>query len=175
MNTQIHIKEDGKQIMELYTYTDSKGINELRRHNLEPLLYNDCYDSPEESKIWAKGSGLDMNKLTFLTVYVNMSNTVFDKLDSVDLASLNKFYEAYQSDIAAFHKNPSNTAKKLSLEMCAIYSLKGTAKFSNVGVVRGIKRRRNNTQYSGLSCLNTPSILIYNLIDTRVIVGYKFI
>jgi len=168
MNTQIHLR-DGMQIMELYTYTDSKGINELRRHNLKPLMFTELYDSPEEVKVQFSG---DQGKLTFLTVYVNMSGTVFDKLDSLDLARLNKFYEAYQSDIAAFQKSPNNTAK-LSLELSAIYYLKNAGKSGNIGIIRGIKRRRNTTQYSGLSCINTPTILMYTIIDAKVIVDCK--
>jgi len=170
MNTQIHIKEDGKQIMELYTYTDSKGINEIRRQNLLPLVFTELYDSPEEVKV--QSSGLAQSKLTFLTVYVNMSGTVFDKLDSLDLARLSKFYDEYQSQIAAYHKSPNNTAK-LSLEMCAIYYLKNSGKSGNIGIIRGVKRRRSNTQYSGLSCINTPTILMYTIIDAKVILNCK--
>ena len=129
------------------------------------MLFIDCYDSLSEAEKQAQLNCIDLSKLSFYAIQVNMSGTVFDTLCTEDVNRLADMYEKHKQQIISSYKKRKN--KKMTFDMFVIGCLK---KFeSNLSIIRGIKDIKSDKH--DIKFLSKRKIVVYNIIDEEVIVN----
>lgn len=167
MQTNITLGPNNKHYMTLFTYIDDTKINP--NIGIKNLKFVELYDSLSEAEKQAQLNCMDLSKINFYTVQVNMSGTVFDELCTDDINRLADLYEKYKQEILDAYKTRKD--KKITLDTTAILYLKQIE--NNICIIRSTRDVKSDKH--DLKCINKRKIIVYQIIDTSIIANCQMV
>lgn len=91
MNTNVKVANN-KQYMLAFTYITNEELKQLIAKNNSVLLGKNFYDSCEEAIVQAEMNKANKLKLHIMRASLLMSDTVFDKMCTLDVNAIEEFY-----------------------------------------------------------------------------------